>query len=69
MFPALSHELCMRRDLTLTCSATKRVDQSQVSTNDVCGVNPKDANAAAIAYPFISGFRVSTVEQKGGNNS
>jgi len=29
----------------------------------------KDAKAAAIAYPLICGFRVSTVEQKGGNNS
>jgi len=47
--------------------ATKKsVDQHQLSAGNVCGVSAKDANAAAISYPLcISGFWISTIEQKG----
>ena len=50
-------------------AATKSVNQNQLFTSNVCGINARDANAAAIAYKFISGFRVSSVQQKGLNNS
>jgi len=45
-------------------AATEGVDQNQSLTRNVCGVNARDANAAAISYLVIFGFRVSTIEQK-----
>ncbi len=49
--------------MDVAIAATEIINQDQDFTSNVCGVNAKCAT-----YIFISGFRVSTVEQKGLNN-
>ena len=50
--------------MDMAFTATKSTDPKQNFTSDVCGVNAKDANAAAVTYILVFGFRVSTIEQE-----